>query len=143
MVASALMAPDSGAGSNRLVAVYCKCGGIYLVGLKIGRARARAGAAERMAEATLLKMAAGGVCDHLGGGFHRYSVDELWHVPHFEKARSTAARADCPAALLARRQAGLGAAPKRVCCREARPSVPRLCNGCMRPQTTSHLHVNA
>ena len=46
-----------------------------------------------MAEATLLKMAAGGVCDHLGGGFHRYSVDELWHVPHFATARAAAARA--------------------------------------------------
>uniref|UniRef100_A0ACD5XDT2 Uncharacterized protein n=2 Tax=Avena sativa TaxID=4498 RepID=A0ACD5XDT2_AVESA len=27
----------------------------------------------------------GGVHDHIGGGFHRYSVDECWHVPHFEK----------------------------------------------------------
>jgi uncharacterized protein YyaL (SSP411 family) len=34
---------------------------------------------------TLRKMAAGGVHDHLGGGFHRYSVDAYWHVPHFEK----------------------------------------------------------
>jgi uncharacterized protein len=34
---------------------------------------------------TLRKMAAGGMYDHLGGGFHRYSVDERWHVPHFEK----------------------------------------------------------
>ncbi|KAF5931342.1 hypothetical protein HYC85_032215 [Camellia sinensis] len=30
-------------------------------------------------------MAKGGVHDHIGGGFHRYSVDECWHVPHFEK----------------------------------------------------------
>ncbi|KAF9607389.1 hypothetical protein IFM89_034622 [Coptis chinensis] len=30
-------------------------------------------------------MARGGVHDHIGGGFHRYSVDEYWHVPHFEK----------------------------------------------------------
>jgi uncharacterized protein YyaL (SSP411 family) len=35
--------------------------------------------------ATLEKMARGGVCDQLGGGFHRYSVDERWSVPHFEK----------------------------------------------------------
>ena len=35
---------------------------------------------------TLQKMAAGGMRDHLGGGFHRYSVDEFWHVPHFENA---------------------------------------------------------
>jgi uncharacterized protein YyaL (SSP411 family) len=34
---------------------------------------------------TLRKMAAGGMHDHLGGGFHRYSVDTYWHVPHFEK----------------------------------------------------------
>lgn len=38
-----------------------------------------------MAEYTLQKMAAGGMYDHIGGGFHRYSVDEYWHVPHFEK----------------------------------------------------------
>ena len=30
-------------------------------------------------------MAAGGMYDHIGGGFHRYSVDERWLVPHFEK----------------------------------------------------------
>ncbi len=35
--------------------------------------------------ATLEKMAQGGVYDHLAGGFHRYSVDEHWIVPHFEK----------------------------------------------------------
>jgi uncharacterized protein YyaL (SSP411 family) len=34
---------------------------------------------------TLTKMAQGGVYDHLAGGFHRYSVDEHWVVPHFEK----------------------------------------------------------
>ena len=38
-----------------------------------------------MAETTLEKMARGGVCDQLAGGFHRYSVDERWLVPHFEK----------------------------------------------------------
>ncbi len=38
-----------------------------------------------MATATLEKMAQGGVYDQLGGGFHRYSVDERWCVPHFEK----------------------------------------------------------
>lgn len=37
-----------------------------------------------MATFTLDRMAAGGMRDQLGGGFHRYSVDELWHVPHFE-----------------------------------------------------------
>ncbi|HEX9826256.1 MAG TPA: thioredoxin domain-containing protein [Flavobacteriaceae bacterium] len=34
---------------------------------------------------TLTKMAYGGVYDHIGGGFSRYSVDPVWHVPHFEK----------------------------------------------------------
>jgi uncharacterized protein YyaL (SSP411 family) len=34
---------------------------------------------------TLRKMAGGGLHDHIGGGFHRYSVDRYWHVPHFEK----------------------------------------------------------
>ena len=38
-----------------------------------------------MAELTLRKMAAGGMYDQLGGGFHRYSVDAHWLVPHFEK----------------------------------------------------------
>ena len=36
-------------------------------------------------EWTLSKMSRGGIYDHLGGGFHRYSVDTYWHVPHFEK----------------------------------------------------------
>jgi uncharacterized protein len=38
-----------------------------------------------MTEKTLDEMAAGGMYDVLGGGFHRYSVDERWLVPHFEK----------------------------------------------------------
>jgi uncharacterized protein YyaL (SSP411 family) len=38
-----------------------------------------------IAQTTLEKMALGGVYDQLGGGFHRYSVDQYWHVPHFEK----------------------------------------------------------
>ena len=43
---------------------------------------ARSGARARE---TLVRMADGGIYDHLGGGFHRYSVDEGWHIPHFEK----------------------------------------------------------
>jgi uncharacterized protein len=39
----------------------------------------------QMVELTLRKMAGGGMYDHLGGGFARYSVDERWLVPHFEK----------------------------------------------------------
>ena len=38
-----------------------------------------------MSELTLEQMALGGIYDQLGGGFHRYSVDEHWLVPHFEK----------------------------------------------------------
>ena len=38
-----------------------------------------------MVELTLQKMARGGMYDQLGGGFHRYSVDAVWLVPHFEK----------------------------------------------------------
>ena len=39
----------------------------------------------RMVTDTLRAMALGGMRDHLGGGFHRYSVDAEWRVPHFEK----------------------------------------------------------
>jgi uncharacterized protein len=39
----------------------------------------------RMASETLDAMAAGGLYDHLGGGFHRYATDLHWRVPHFEK----------------------------------------------------------
>ncbi len=39
----------------------------------------------QMATRTLEKMAAGGLYDQVGGGFHRYSTDERWLVPHFEK----------------------------------------------------------
>jgi len=42
-------------------------------------------AARRIAETTLTKMARGGIYDQVGGGFHRYSTDEAWRVPHFEK----------------------------------------------------------
>ena len=48
--------------------------------IRTGDASARA-----MTEKTLAKMAAGGMYDQVGGGFHRYSVDARWLVPHFEK----------------------------------------------------------
>lgn len=41
--------------------------------------------ARRMAERTLDAMITGGICDHIGGGFHRYSVTRDWRIPHFEK----------------------------------------------------------
>ncbi len=46
-----------------------------------------------MALDSLRKMAAGGVYDQLGGGFHRYSTDAQWRVPHFEKMGSDQAMA--------------------------------------------------
>jgi uncharacterized protein YyaL (SSP411 family) len=47
--------------------------------------RTRSGPALEMATGTLAGMAQGGMYDLVGGGFHRYSVDERWLVPHFEK----------------------------------------------------------
>jgi uncharacterized protein YyaL (SSP411 family) len=41
--------------------------------------------AERLLRTTLDRMQAGGIFDHVGGGFHRYSVDGEWRIPHFEK----------------------------------------------------------
>ncbi len=49
-----------------------------------GYANGTAASSERARE-TLLRMADGGLYDQIGGGFHRYSVDEGWHIPHFEK----------------------------------------------------------
>jgi uncharacterized protein len=52
--------------------------------LRLWKRHRRPGVLE-MVTTTLDKMAAGGIYDQLGGGFHRYSVDERWLVPHFEK----------------------------------------------------------
>jgi uncharacterized protein YyaL (SSP411 family) len=49
------------------------------------RLRSDSDQALEMALKTLDEMAAGGMYDQLGGGFHRYAVDEIWLVPHFEK----------------------------------------------------------
>ena len=60
--------------------------------------------AREVVEKTLLGMARGGIRDHLGGGFHRYTVDERWIVPHFEKMsydNSSLLRAYCAAAAAA------------------------------------------
>ena len=46
---------------------------------------AKAAEALEMSLNTLRKMAGGGIHDQIGGGFHRYSTDERWQVPHFEK----------------------------------------------------------
>ncbi len=50
-----------------------------------GTQKETADAARQAARVTLEQMARGGIYDHLAGGFHRYSVDERWVVPHFEK----------------------------------------------------------
>ncbi len=51
----------------------------------LGRGAASDAAALGRASKTLEAMALGGIHDHLGGGFHRYSTDERWLLPHFEK----------------------------------------------------------
>src|SRR5206468_12782349 len=56
---------------------------------RAGRAGGAGGAGDStaldMTLRTLRAMALGGMRDHVGGGFHRYSVDAAWRVPHFEK----------------------------------------------------------
>ena len=55
---------------------------------RLARTDGRAAGEQRYAEMalfTLRRMAQGGIYDQLGGGFHRYSVDQRWLVPHFEK----------------------------------------------------------
>jgi uncharacterized protein YyaL (SSP411 family) len=53
---------------------------LWRAGLRTGDARFF-----ETVEHTLARMSEGGIYDHLGGGFSRYSVDECWLVPHFEK----------------------------------------------------------
>eukprot|EP00993_Chasmostoma_nieuportense_P001844 NODE_268_length_2530_cov_93.970037_g149_i1.p1 GENE.NODE_268_length_2530_cov_93.970037_g149_i1~~NODE_268_length_2530_cov_93.970037_g149_i1.p1 ORF type:complete len:789 (-),score=231.23 NODE_268_length_2530_cov_93.970037_g149_i1:108-2474(-) len=52
---------------------------------QIGITEAKATHCLHMLMYTLHCISQGGICDHVGGGFSRYSVDEFWHVPHFEK----------------------------------------------------------
>src|SRR5258708_8635599 len=60
------------------------------------REHARTGAQPPLtiAAETLRAMALGGMRDHVGGGFHRYSVDAEWRVPHFEKMLYDQARSE-------------------------------------------------
>jgi uncharacterized protein len=53
--------------------------------VSVGGAQDVGEAAKTAAMVTLAKMSKGGIYDHLAGGFHRYSVDDRWVVPHFEK----------------------------------------------------------
>ncbi|MBI3836493.1 MAG: thioredoxin domain-containing protein [Planctomycetia bacterium] len=51
----------------------------------LDRTRHKSDTAKTMLIATLEKVSQGGIRDHVGGGFHRYSTDRYWRVPHFEK----------------------------------------------------------
>lgn len=53
--------------------------------LQLGERGTGGMAPDAMAEFTLERMAVGGIFDHIGGGFFRYSVDARWEIPHFEK----------------------------------------------------------
>ena len=54
--------------------------------LKSGKlSEEEAATATKLLVGTLERMEMGGIRDHLGGGFHRYSVDRFWQIPHFEK----------------------------------------------------------
>ncbi|MEM2521065.1 MAG: thioredoxin domain-containing protein [Candidatus Caldarchaeum sp.] len=58
---------------------------VYLDFLQVYSVLEKESAAVRMVSTTLENMARGGLRDHLGGGFFRYSTDRVWLVPHFEK----------------------------------------------------------
>jgi uncharacterized protein YyaL (SSP411 family) len=58
---------------------------IQLIQAQVGRELSQSREDAAMVDKTLSAMAAGGIHDHLGGGFHRYSTDRRWQIPHFEK----------------------------------------------------------
>lgn len=58
---------------------------LALLQYEVQRHSDQAGAGAKMLYHTLDRMADGGIYDHLAGGFHRYSTDRYWRVPHFEK----------------------------------------------------------
>ena len=57
----------------------------YLQLLQYEAARTKSQELDKMVQTTLDHMARGGIWDHVGGGFHRYSTERTWTVPHFEK----------------------------------------------------------
>jgi len=71
------------------------------------------------AKVTLDSMAAGGIHDRIGGGFHRYAADRNWHVPHFEKLL------DVNAAMLSCYVAGYRAIQDQAC-REVAEGIMRF-----------------
>lgn len=58
---------------------------LHLAWLNREEKKSEADWAAEMSFRTLKAMANGGIWDHVGGGFHRYSVDGYWHIPHYEK----------------------------------------------------------
>jgi len=90
LVSSALKQFDARSGGFGSQPKFPHSGAIDLLLDAASRISVGAGAplgeqAKNAAMVTLQKMARGGIYDHLAGGFHRYSVDERWVVPHFEK----------------------------------------------------------
>jgi uncharacterized protein len=87
LVASALKQFDSRSGGFGSQPKFPHSGAIDLLLDSASRVSpgGSAEAAKNAAMVTLEKMSKGGIYDHLAGGFHRYSVDDRWVVPHFEK----------------------------------------------------------
>ena len=85
LMKQAFISFDSDMGGFGAAPKFPKPGLFYYLNQQSKSAGKYAGQAEKMMELTLDEMAAGGIYDQLVGGFHRYSVDEQWRVPHFEK----------------------------------------------------------
>ncbi len=86
LVGAALQQFDARSGGFGSQPKFPNSGAIDLLLDAASRVGTESGAAAKNAAlVTLEKMAKGGIYDHLAGGFHRYSVDEGWVVPHFEK----------------------------------------------------------
>ncbi len=86
IIDSALKQFDSRYGGFGSQPKFPNSGAIDLLLDEAGRHQDQRGQSARLAAmVTLEKMSKGGIYDHLAGGFHRYSVDERWVVPHFEK----------------------------------------------------------
>jgi uncharacterized protein YyaL (SSP411 family) len=85
LIASAVTQFDERNGGFGSQPKFPHAGALDLLIDAAARDEPQAAAAKQVTTVTLRKMAEGGVYDHLAGGFHRYSVDERWVVPHFEK----------------------------------------------------------
>ena len=85
LVESALKQFDPANGGFGSQPKFPHAGAIDMLIDAASRPGPHAAQAQEAALTTLRKMACGGICDQLAGGFHRYSVDERWVVPHFEK----------------------------------------------------------